>query len=721
MMKTQMLINATAEVVRVAVLKDRILHQLHVEHIKHSQRKGNIYRGKVVKIEPAIQAAFVDYGESRHGFLPVGEITHRWYAHQPKDPRHPGIGEILARDHELLLQVVRDESGNKGAAMTTRISLPGRYVVLLPYGETGGVSRKIDDDKQRKRLKEVQRKLAEKAGGHGVIVRTVGMDRTKAELERDLAWLLRLWNQIEKAFSSGKGPGLIFKEQDVVLRSLRDYYTTDVDEVLIDDAEAFERVMKYVQQVMPRQKRKFQLYDGSRPLFGLYDVEGQIAKVYRRQVPLASGGALVIDPTEALVAVDVNSGRSMQEKGVEATALRTNLEAAREVARQLRLRDLGGLVVVDFIDMREAKHRREVERALAQEMKTDKARHKIGKIDEFGVLVMSRQRLRQPHAQARYVTCPMCHGRAVVRSVESLALDALRRIELAATSSSRPALVKARVPEPVAMALLNERKDSLVKLEDKAGCRIEIHVDPSMGREDDAKIETSRRDPRRAEDEPAHRPEVDFGIVEMAGTEEVAAAEAKRDQPDKHAGASSKRRGSGGAAKPKGEPAAASKQRGSSKRQSKGSSSQGSSNPKANSQGRRSGSGKRSKQKAGGDSPKPTSKATPAADAGSPDAPTADAKATADTKPSDAKDTKPAKRTRRSKVDSGADPSNVLRADGPPRERDEPEGDGASADQGKSDQATSRRKSSSRRSSSRGRRRGRPSQSKNPARPKQEE
>ncbi|MDY0062636.1 MAG: Rne/Rng family ribonuclease [Myxococcota bacterium] len=504
-MKKRMLVNATGEEIRVAVIEDRLLHHLHVEHIRRDQLKGNIYRGVVVKVEPAIQAAFVDYGASRNGFLAAGDLLPHWYAKAVNGDRRPRLEEVLRKGHPLLVQVLREEDGNKGAALTTRISLPGRYVVLMPHAEGGGVSRKIEDEEQRHRLKEIQRKLSQENGDFGLIVRTVGIDQTKTELERDLHWLEGNWKSIERAFESMAKPGLVYREQDVVLRALRDYFTTDIDEVVIDDEETFQRVADYVQTVMPRHKKKFSCYQGDRPLFAFFGIESQIDAVYQRKVPLKSGGALVIDRTEALVAIDVNSGRSLREKDMEATALRTNLEAAEEVARQLRLRDLGGLIVIDFIDLRESSHRRQVEKAVALGMKQDKARHLLGKINEFGLLVLSRQRIRPPLDWGSHEPCPTCHGRGMVRSVDAQALEALRALRNLAVSSQSSQLVRGEVAPEVATNLLNRRRNAIIDLERRTGLRIEI-LPGRMSPGDPGRYEAIAVDPLHDELEPVPAP-----------------------------------------------------------------------------------------------------------------------------------------------------------------------------------------------------------------------
>jgi len=471
-MKKRMLVNATGEEIRVAVIEDRLLHHLHVEHIRRDQLKGNIYRGVVVKVEPAIQAAFVDYGASRNGFLAAGDLLPHWYAKAVNGDRRPRLEEVLRKGHPLLVQVLREEDGNKGAALTTRISLPGRYVVLMPHAEGGGVSRKIEDEEQRHRLKEIQRKLSQENGDFGLIVRTVGIDQTKTELERDLHWLEGNWKSIERAFESMAKPGLVYREQDVVLRALRDYFTTDIDEVVIDDEETFQRVVDYVQTVMPRHKKKFSCYQGDRPLFAFFGIESQIDAVYQRKVPLKSGGALVIDRTEALVAIDVNSGRSLREKDMEATALRTNLEAAEEVARQLRLRDLG-------VDMDKRKHRDQVTVALRNAFKADRMRTRIMHITRLGLVEMTRKRTEESLEQQLTTPCPCCDGHGFVLSATTMAGRIAEELRVRGRQKEAEAFAVVANPK-VCLSLIGPEGHAVDALEQEAAALIYVRSDSGM-------------------------------------------------------------------------------------------------------------------------------------------------------------------------------------------------------------------------------------------------
>lgn len=354
-MKKKMLINvADEEESRVAIMEDGILEEFTIEVASREQIKGNIYNGVVVKVEPSLQAAFVDYGGNRHGFLPMGEIHDSWYAGDSTngDRGRPRIQDVLKRNQKVLVQVAKEELGNKGASLTTYISLPGRYLVLMPGSDSGGgISRKIEDEEERKKLKETIAQL-NPPPDIGIIVRTAGLNRNKTELQRDLTYLQRLWSSIQEKSKQSPAPALIYQEHDLVIRSIRDYFTPDIQEVLVDNRDVYRRARDFFQAVMPRYQGRVKLYREKAPIFAQHGLENQIEAIYTHKVELKSGGSIVIDQTEALVAIDVNSGRATREKGIEETAYKTNMEAAQEVARQLRLRDMGGLIVIDFIDMR---------------------------------------------------------------------------------------------------------------------------------------------------------------------------------------------------------------------------------------------------------------------------------------------------------------------------------------------------------------------------------
>jgi ribonuclease E len=477
----KMLINAEdAEESRVAIVADGILEEFDIETCHKEQNKSNIYKGVVVKVEAGLQAAFVEYGGKRAGFLPLGEVHPTCYADQDLAKRggRVRIHDVLKRNQELLVQVVKDEIGTKGAALSTYISLPGRYLVLMPGVDATRVSRKIEDEAQRRQLKEIVAQLAPPPGT-GVIIRTAGLDRTKQELQRDMAYLLKLWETILAQAKEFPAPSVVYEERDLVIRSIRDYFTPDIAEILVDDREVFKRAREFLQAIMPRYVNRIKLYRERRPIFSKYQLEEQIEAIFEDKIPLKSGGSIVIERTEAMVSIDVNSGRSTQERGMEETAFKTNMEAAEEIARQLRLRDLGGLVVIDFIDMRDRKHIQEVERCLKNALKRDKARTEMSRISKFGLLEVSRQRLKPALQDETTLPCPHCKGQGLIRSKESLGLTVLRRIQAAAVKGSLLA-AKAKVPLDAANYLLNEKRDRLLKLEQEYGIRIHVEGDTAL-------------------------------------------------------------------------------------------------------------------------------------------------------------------------------------------------------------------------------------------------
>ena len=477
----KMLINAEdAEESRVAIVADGILEEFDIETCHKEQNKSNIYKGVVVKVEAGLQAAFVEYGGKRAGFLPLGEVHPTCYA-DPDLAKRGGrvrIHDVLKRNQELLVQVVKDEIGTKGAALSTYISLPGRYLVLMPGVDATRVSRKIEDEAQRRQLKEIVAQLAPPPGT-GVIIRTAGLDRTKQELQRDMAYLLKLWETILAQAKELPAPSVVYEESDLVIRSIRDYFTPDIAEILADDREVYKRAREFLQAIMPRYVNRIKMYRERRPIFSKYQLEEQIEAIFEDKIPLKSGGSIVIERTEAMVSIDVNSGRSTQERGMEETAFKTNMEAGEEIARQLRLRDLGGLVVIDFIDMRDRKHIQEVERSLKNALKRDKARTEMSRISKFGLLEVSRQRLKPALQDETTLPCPHCKGQGLIRSKESLGLTVLRRIQAAAVKGSLLA-AKAKVPLDAANYLLNEKRDRLLKLEQEYGIRIHVEGDATL-------------------------------------------------------------------------------------------------------------------------------------------------------------------------------------------------------------------------------------------------
>lgn len=469
----RLLINAELpEECRIALLEDNKLEAFHVETLTHQSTRGNIYKARVVSVEPSLQAAFVDYGVEKNGFLPLSEIHPDYYQIDSEKQESIRIQDLIEKGQEMLVQVVKEAIGQKGAALTTYLSLAGRFLVLLLGSDSAGISRKIEDEEQRKKLKEMMKDF-DLPEGIGFIIRTASLDMTKRELSKDLQYLLRLWNDIKEKGQTTRGPGLIYKEAGFIARVLRDYFTPDIGEIVIDDKETFKQVRDFMHVISNKHYGMVKLHKDAKPLFSRYHVEQQIDLIYETKIGLPSGGSIVINPTEALVAVDVNSSRAVREKELEETAFRTNLEAAEEAARQLKLRDLGGLIVIDFIDMRESGHRREVEKKLKDGLKKDKAKIEVGKISKFGLLELARQKLRAPITTGSYRPCVHCQGRGLVRSVEGQAITALRRIQ---TSLSRGDLTGLNVSLPLDVAgyLLNKKRGELHNLETRHGVSIQI-------------------------------------------------------------------------------------------------------------------------------------------------------------------------------------------------------------------------------------------------------
>ena len=460
----RMLINATQqEEMRVALVDGQRLYDLDIESPGHEQKKANIYKGKITRIEPSLEAAFVDYGAERHGFLPLKEIAREYFPEGYTYQGRPSIKEVLTEGQEVIVQVEKEERGSKGAALTTFISLAGSYLVLMPNNpRAGGISRRIEGD-ERTQLKAALSTL-ELPQGMGLIVRTAGVGKSAEELEWDLNVLLNHWGAIKQASDANAAPFLIHQESNVIVRAIRDYLRRDIGEILIDSNTIYERALEHIRLVRPDFVNRVKKYDGEVPLFSHYQIESQIESAFQREVRLPSGGSIVIDPTEALTSIDINSARATKGGDIEETALNTNLEAAEEIARQLRLRDLGGLVVIDFIDMTPVRHQREVENRLRDSVRMDRARVQIGRISRFGLLEMSRQRLSPSLAEASHHICPRCTGTGVVRDNESLALSVLRLIEEEALKDNT-AQVLAVVPVPIASYLLNEKRRSVNHIE----------------------------------------------------------------------------------------------------------------------------------------------------------------------------------------------------------------------------------------------------------------
>src|SRR5512132_2720955 len=460
----RMLFNATqAEELRVAIVDGQKLIDLDIDSSAEHQRKSNIYKGVITRVEPSLEAAFVDYGEERHGFLPFKEVS-RAYFKPGVDVGRARIQDAIEEGQELIVQVEKDERGTKGAALTTFISLAGRYLVLMPNNPRGGgVSRRVEGE-DRNELRDTLDQL-QLPDGMSVIARTAAIGRTPEELNWDLNYLMQLWRAVESAATDqSKKPFLIYLESSLVIRAIRDYFQPDIGEILIDTEEIYEQARAFMQTVMPGNVGKVKLYRDDVPLFSRFQIEHQIESAYSRQVGLPAGGAIVIDHTEALVAIDVNSARATRGGDIEETAYRTNLEAADEVARQLRLRDLGGLIVIDFIDMESAKNQRDVENRLRDALKYDRARVQLGKISRFGLMELSRQRLRPALAESAYIPCPRCHGIGHIRGTESTALHILRIIQEEAMKENT-AQVVAQVPVDVGTFLLNEKRPEIHGIE----------------------------------------------------------------------------------------------------------------------------------------------------------------------------------------------------------------------------------------------------------------
>jgi ribonuclease E len=471
----RMLINATQpEELRVALVDGQRLYDLDIESARREQKKANVYKCRIVRLEPSLEAAFVDYGSERHGFLPFKEIARTLFKDKSGDGRF-NIKDELEVGQEYIVQVEKEERGNKGAALTTFVSLAGRYLVLMPNNpRAGGVSRQIEGS-DRAEAREAMSGL-EVPQGMGLILRTAGVGKSSEELQWDLDYLMSLWGAISQAATERSAPFLVYKESEVIIRAIRDYLRKDIAEIWIDDTDVFDRAREFMQQVMPQNLSKLKLYKENDSLFNRYQIEGQIETAFSRQVTLPSGGALIIDPTEALTSIDINSARATSGQDIEQTAFNTNLEAADEVARQLRLRDLGGLVVIDFIDMMNSRNQREVENRLKDALRIDRARVQIGRISRFGLLEMSRQRLRPSLDESSHIPCPQCDGQGTIRGTDSLSLAVLRIIE-EETMKDSTAKIIAQLPVEAATFLLNEKRQAIRDIETRLD--VEIVIVPS--------------------------------------------------------------------------------------------------------------------------------------------------------------------------------------------------------------------------------------------------
>jgi len=499
-MKKEMLVNALQpEESRIAIVEDGILEELYIERNSLDNFVGNIYKGRVVNIEPSIQAVFVDFGVGRNGFLHVSDVEYQYYKHlvgangrpeeeddeeesPPQRKRRfnersvrnkPPIQEIFRRGSEVLVQVIKEGMGTKGPTLSTYISIPGRYLVLMPGLGRVGVSRKITDEAARRQLRKALEEL-NPPKGLGFIIRTAGIERSQKDLQRDLNYLLRLWKTIVRRIKKTRAPVDIYQESDMVIRTMRDIYNSEIETIWIDQPEAFERAREFLKVVLPRHANRLQLYEGKEPLFHKYNIEQEIERIQQRHVPLEGGGSLVIDQTEALVAIDVNSGNFRADNDAEETAYQVNLKAAQEICRQIRLRDLGGVIVNDFIDMREERHRRGVERALRDAIRRDRARTKVLRISPFGLIEMTRQRIRPSLRRSIYEDCPCCRGTGLVKTAESTAIEVVRML-LSSAHREGVARISVELHERVATYLNNRKRRDLIRFEEDNNVTIHIH------------------------------------------------------------------------------------------------------------------------------------------------------------------------------------------------------------------------------------------------------
>jgi len=522
----RMLINATQpEELRVAIVDGQKLFNLDIESPGREMKKSNIYKGRITRVEPSLEAAFVEYGSERHGFLPMKEIARSYFDADAFESGKRNINELLKEGKEVIVQVEKEERGSKGAALTTFLSLAGRYLVLMPNNpRAGGVSRRIEGE-DRSELREAMSSL-EIPDGMGLIVRTAGVGKIAEELQWDLDYLLQLWQAIEQSAVERKSPFLIYQESNVIIRSMRDHLRADISEIVIDQADVHEQARQFIEQVMPKYLRKLRLYEDEVPLFSRYQIESQIESAFSRELRLPSGGSIVIDHTEALTSVDINSARATKGSDIEETARNTNLEAAEEIARQLRLRDLGGLFVIDFIDMTPSRHQREVENRLKEAMKEDRARVQIGRISRFGLLEMSRQRLRPSLGESAHQVCPRCDGHGHIRSVDSLALSVLRIIEEEAQKENT-GRVSAQLPIEVATYLLNEKRQMIADIE--ARHQMAIILIPNRQLETPKyEIERVRRQDTNEDGARSHQLEKDFTQDKQPPVER---SQARSEQP----------------------------------------------------------------------------------------------------------------------------------------------------------------------------------------------
>jgi ribonuclease E len=478
-----MLVNVVEpEESRIAIVEDGQLEELYIERARREQIVGNIYKARVATVERSLQACFVEFGGKRQGFLHASDLAGRWRSggrRSAKEGRESDapIQDVLQKGQDIIVQVSKEGIRNKAPAVTTFISLPGRYLVLMPaVSHRLGVSRKIGSDEERSRLREALQGL-DVPSGYGVIARTAAADRTRRELQRDLNYLVRLYQEVEHRFREETGPALLYEESDLIIRAVRDIFSTDIHEMVVDSEEEYKKILQFMKATMPSYRRRVRLYHQPEPLFHRYDIEGQIDQIYRKRVTLKSGGSIVIEQTEALVAIDVNTGRFKREDTAEDTAFKQNLEAAKEIPRQIRLRDLGGLIINDFIDMEDENHIRDVERTLWEGFKRDRARTKMLRMSKFGIIEMTRQRVRQNPESTSYDVCPTCRGTGQVLTLDSVALAAYRRLRAAVHQEGIKRLA-IHVAAPVAEFLLNRKRREITGVEDANDVQVEIVSEP---------------------------------------------------------------------------------------------------------------------------------------------------------------------------------------------------------------------------------------------------
>jgi ribonuclease E len=525
----KMFVNAAdPEEFRVAIVEEGQMEELALESASREATKANIYKGVVINVEPSLQAAFVNYGGERHGFLPLSEVHPDYYQEKPQSRAKTKIQRVLRKGQELIVQVYKEESATKGAYLSTYISLPGRRLVLLPQQSHLGVSRKIEKEEERQRLKELAQKLG-LPPEMGLIIRTAGETAKTQELGKDMKYLLKLWETINQAATAKPAPCLLHRDLDLITRTVRDYFSPDINTILVDNKDVFQTLRTFILEMSPRHVHALKLYKDNLPIFTRYQLEDQMERIYAERVPLKSGGSIVINPTEALVSIDVNSGRCTSQKEIEDTALKTNLEAADEIARQLRLRDLGGLVVIDFIDMKDRKHQKQVEQALKHSLKKDKARVTVGTLSKFGLLELSRQRLRPTAEASAYTPCPACQGRGRIKRVDSLSLGLLRQISTQ-VAQGQVQEVRAAVPREVSNFLLNKKRKELLNLEEQHHLKIVVLPKEGLGPEE-FQVEYVKRE------EPKPAPELKPAAAAPAAPEPPKAPERKKS--------SRSRRGSG--------------------------------------------------------------------------------------------------------------------------------------------------------------------------------